>query len=207
MRQERINKTITVLTLICIGIVMIYSASCVNAMQNFGDSLYYLNRHLLFLSLGLVASFFILSMDYRQIQPHARMLIAICTVLLLLVLVPHIGKESYGARRWFKLGVFHFQPSELAKLGMIIYTADFLSRKQQNIKSFIKGFLPFLMFILILVFCGGILLFDIFLLVRIKSFVVNNSSVLCNKFNFPSESSYKCSNITISVTVSLFQLR
>src|ERR1700733_6198378 len=86
MRQERVNLTITVLTLICIGIVMIYSASCVNAMQTFGDSLYYLKRHVLFLTLGLVASFFILRMDYRQIQPHARVLIAICAVLLLLVL-------------------------------------------------------------------------------------------------------------------------
>ena len=53
MRQERINLTITVLTLICIGIVMIYSASCVNAMQTYGDSLYYLKRHMFFLFWGL----------------------------------------------------------------------------------------------------------------------------------------------------------
>ena len=142
MRQERTALTMTVLTLICIGIVMIYSASCVNAMQTYGDSLYYLKRHVLFLSLGIVASYFILRSDYRQLQPHARLLIGICAVLLLLVLIPHIGSESYGARRWFKLGVFHFQPSELAKLAMIIYTADFLDRKQPIIKSFTKGFLP-----------------------------------------------------------------
>ena len=85
---------------------MIYSASCVNAMQTYGDSLYYLKRHLFFLALGLVASFFILRMDYRQIQPYARILIGICAVLLVLVLIPHIGSESYGARRWFKLGCF-----------------------------------------------------------------------------------------------------
>src|SRR5208282_1283468 len=142
MRQERISLAITVLTLICIGIVMIYSASCVNAMQTYGDSLYYLKRHMLFLVLGMVASFFVLRVDYRQIQPYARMMIGICIVLLVLVLIPHIGNESYGARRWFKLGVFHFQPSELAKLAMIIYTADFLDRKQQVIKSFWQGFLP-----------------------------------------------------------------
>ena len=80
MRQERVNLTITVLTLICVGIVMIYSASCVNTMQTYGDSLYYLKRHMLFLVLGLVASFFVLRMDYRQIQPYARMLIGTCTV-------------------------------------------------------------------------------------------------------------------------------
>ena len=99
MRQERISLTMTVLTLICVGIVMIYSASCVNAMQTYGDSLYYLKRHMLFLVLGLTASFFILRMDYRQVQPHARVLLGICIVLLALVLIPHIGKESYGARR------------------------------------------------------------------------------------------------------------
>lgn len=145
MRQERISLTITVLTLICIGVVMIYSASCVNAMQTYGDSLYYLKRHLFFLFLGLACAFFVMRMDYRQIQPHARTLIWVCAVLLALVLIPHIGTESNGARRWFKLGVFHFQPSELAKLAMIIYTADFLGRKQQIVKSFTKGFLPPLM--------------------------------------------------------------
>ena len=81
MRQERVNLTITVLTLICIGIVMIYSASCVNAMQTYGDSLYYLKRHMLFLGIGLVTSFFVMRMDYRQIQPYARALIGICAVL------------------------------------------------------------------------------------------------------------------------------
>ena len=76
MRQYRISLTITILTLICIGIVMIYSASCVNAMQTYGDSLYYLKRHLFFLTLGMVASFFVLRMDYSRIQPHARTLAA-----------------------------------------------------------------------------------------------------------------------------------
>ncbi len=142
MRDLRNALTATVLTLICVGIVMIYSASCVNAMQNFHDSLYYLKRHLLFLFLGLIASFVILRYDYRLIQPYARLLLGISLFLLLLVLIPHIGKESYGARRWFKLGVFHFQPSELAKLIVIIYTADFLARKQQIIKNFWQGFVP-----------------------------------------------------------------
>ncbi len=142
MRELRNALTATVLTLVCVGIVMIYSSSCVNAMHNFNDSLYYLKRHLLFLTIGLGASIIVLRGDYRLIAPHARLLLGITIVLLILVLIPHIGKESNGARRWFKLGVFHFQPSELAKLAIIIYTADFLARKQQVIKSFTKGFLP-----------------------------------------------------------------
>ena len=142
MKETRILLTVIVFTLICVGIVMIYSASCVNALENFHDSLYYLKRHFLFLTMGLIAGFGLMSLDYRRIQPHARILLMISLFLLALVLIPHIGKESYGARRWFKLGIFHFQPSELAKLAVIIYTADFLSRKQQLIRSFRQGFLP-----------------------------------------------------------------
>ena len=142
MKDTRINLMVVVLALVCIGIVMIYSASCVNALENFHDSMYYLKRHLLFLVMGVLACIGVMSMDYRQIQPHARLILIISLFLLVLVLIPHIGTESYGARRWFKLGIFHFQPSELVKLAVIIYTADFLSRKQQLIRDFKQGFLP-----------------------------------------------------------------
>lgn len=142
MRDIRIAFTVVTLMLVCVGIIMIYSASCVNAMENFKDSLYYLKRHVLFLVLGLTAAAAVMAFDYRKIQPYAGWILIISILLLIMVLVPHIGKESFGARRWFKLGVFHFQPSELAKLAMIIYTADFCTRKQQIIKSFWRGFLP-----------------------------------------------------------------
>ncbi|MBI4310115.1 MAG: putative lipid II flippase FtsW [Candidatus Omnitrophica bacterium] len=142
MREHRISLTVVTMALICVGIVMIYSAGCVNAMENFKDSLYYLKRHLLFLALGLAASAAVMMFDYRQMQPFARRILLVSIVLLALVLIPHIGKESYGARRWFKLGMFHFQPSELAKLAIIIYTADFLARKQDIIKNFWRGFVP-----------------------------------------------------------------
>jgi cell division protein FtsW len=142
MKETRVNLAVIVFALICLGMIMIYSASCVNALENFHDSLYYLKRHVLFLAMGLIAAFAVMMVDYRQLQPHARLLLGISLFLLVLVLIPHLGKESYGARRWFKLGVFHFQPSELAKLAVIIYTADFLSRRQQVIRNFKKGFLP-----------------------------------------------------------------
>ena len=142
MRQDRIGLMMTTLALVCFGIVMIYSATCVNAFTNFGDSMYFLKRHLLFLGMGIALSYVLMRFDYRQIQPYARPLILLSIISLALVLIPHIGKESYGARRWFKVGVFNFQPSELAKLALIIYVADFLSRKQLVIKSFTKGFLP-----------------------------------------------------------------
>lgn len=142
MRNDRVALTLVVMTLICVGIVMIYSASCINAMETFKDSMYYLKRHILFLVMGLATAYMAMSVDYQRIAPYARRIMIMSIVLLVLVLIPHIGKESYGARRWFKLGVFHFQPSELAKLAMIVFTADFLARKQAIVKSFWKGFLP-----------------------------------------------------------------
>ena len=111
MRQTRISLTRVTIALICVGIVMIYSASCVNALENYKDSMYYLKRHLFFLCLGLGAVAWVLMFDYRQIQPHARTILMVSIALLILVLIPHFGKESYGARRWFKLGIFHFHPS------------------------------------------------------------------------------------------------
>ena len=142
MREHRIALILVTMALVCVGIVMIYSASCVNALENFKDSLYYLKRHLFFLVLGFGATAGVMMFDYRKIQPYARRILFVSIVLLILVLIPHIGKESYGARRWFKLGMFHFQPSELAKLAVIIFTADFLARKQEMIKSFKRGFVP-----------------------------------------------------------------
>ncbi len=142
MKETRVQLTVIVFALICIGIIMIYSASGINALENFHDSFYYLKRHFLFLAMGLIACLAVMSFDYRKIQPYVKILLGVSLFLLVLVLIPHFGKETYGARRWFKLGVFHFQPSELAKLAVIIYTADFLSRKQQVIRDFKKGFLP-----------------------------------------------------------------
>ena len=87
----------------------------------------------------------IMSVDYRILQKYAKPLMLLTLFCLILVLVPSIGKQSYGARRWFRLGSFYIQPSEFAKLAMLIYASDFLSRKQNKIKSFIRGFLPLML--------------------------------------------------------------
>lgn len=142
MRDIRISIAAMTSVLIFIGIVMIYSSSGIYAQQILGDSMYFLKRHLIFLFLGLVLTIAVMAMDYRQWQRWAKPLMIVAVILLLLVLIPGIGKASYGARRWFKLGSFFFQPSEFAKLVMLIYLADFLSRKQGKISHFATGFLP-----------------------------------------------------------------
>ena len=145
MRDIRISIFMITAILVAIGIVMIYSASSIYAYSSIGDSLYFLNRHLLYLLLGIVMMFVAMTIDLDMLKKFAKPMALVAILLLVLVLVPHIGRETGGAKRWFKMGPFSFQPSEFAKIAMIIYIADFVSRKGPLIKSFWKSYLPAVM--------------------------------------------------------------
>ena len=108
MRETRITLATVTFILICIGVVMIYSASCIYALNELHDGAYFLKRHVLFLFLGLIMTLVVMAVDYRQIQPYAKTLMVCAVVMLIFVLIPGIGKQSYGARRWFRLGMFNF---------------------------------------------------------------------------------------------------
>lgn len=84
-------------------------------------------------------------MDYRILAKYAKPLLIVSVVSLVLVLIPHVGREVYGARRWFQAFGFSFQPSELTKIIMIIYVADFLARKKKKVEDLVQGFLPVMM--------------------------------------------------------------
>ena len=142
MKKIRMSIVTVVMILIGIGVIMIYSSSGIYALQGLGDSEYFLKRHVLFLSLGFLLTCGVMAIDYRLIQKYSKPLIIFAIFLLCLVLIPEIGKASYGARRWFQFAGFSFQPSELAKVAMLIYVADFLSRKQNKIRNFMDGFFP-----------------------------------------------------------------
>lgn len=142
LRSIRINLFTVTAMLVCIGIVMIYSASSIYTWEKYKDSMFFLKRHLLFLLIGSVLAFFFMAFDYRKLKDYAKPLLVVSLVLLVLVLIPGIGREVSGARRWFRFYFLSFQPSELANLAVIIYVADFLSRKGNLIKSFWRGFVP-----------------------------------------------------------------
>ena len=142
MKKIRVSIFIIVTILLAFGTVMIYSSSGIYAHDKFHDSLFFLKRHLLFLGVGLVLSFVILALDRRTMKRFAKPVFFISVLLLALVLIPHLGSEISGARRWFKIGRFLFQPSELAKLTLIMYLADMLSKKGSYISDFGYGFLP-----------------------------------------------------------------
>ncbi len=142
MRRSRIAVFIIISILIAVGVVMIYSASAIYAHERYYDSAYFIKRHILYLLIGLIAAISVMLIDYRKLKVYSKPILLVSIFLLFLVMVPGMGKEAGGARRWFKIFNFSFQPSEFAKIALAVYLADFLSRKQSCIKDFFYGFLP-----------------------------------------------------------------
>ena len=142
MRNIRLSIFITTIILICVGIIMIYSASSIYALEKYKDGMFFLKRHLVFIFIGAILTFFVMGIEYRLLKRYAKPLLLASSVLLVLVLIPGIGREIAGAKRWFRLGMFSFQPSELMNLVFIIYTADFITRKKSVVRNLWEGFLP-----------------------------------------------------------------
>jgi cell division protein FtsW len=137
----------TAVLLLAIGLVMVYSSSIAIAEASRAtgrDALYYLTRHAAFIGVGTLAGLVAFQIPLRALQPLALPLFIACAVLLMLVLVPGIGREVNGARRWISLGIVNLQPSELMKLAATLYAADYTARKAAVMDSFRKGFLPML---------------------------------------------------------------
>ena len=137
---------IIVLTLLCIGIVMVYSASAFQAAREQGDASYYFQRELMWTILGTVAMLLTLRVDYRQWRRFS--LVGMLIILPLLVIVLKFGVNVYGASRWLSLGSFFaFEPSELTKLVLALYIADWLARKGDQVGTFLYGLAPFIILV------------------------------------------------------------
>ena len=143
---------ITALVLIlAIGFVMVYSTSSYKAVEMYGDSFYFLKRQLIFSLVGMTIMFIIAKKDYEMLYEYSRVILIVSMVLLCLVYI--IGSASHGSSRWLNIGPFRFQPSEFAKLALIIYTAAVCTAKTKELakfKSFLKAMiLPFAAIVLI----------------------------------------------------------
>jgi len=130
------------ISLLLMGIVMVYSASSVNASKSFTTSYYYLQRQLLFSVVALTGMFLIRHFAYTNYRWLVYPLLGLAAFLLILIQVPGIGLTVKGATRWLQLGSFSFQPSDLTRLVLIIYLAYSLSKKEETIKRFSIGFVP-----------------------------------------------------------------
>jgi cell division protein FtsW len=133
------------LILLLIGMVMVYSASIAIAeagRYTGNQPAYYLVRHGVFLAIGLVAASVAFQVPLTTWQRLAPWLFVVGFVLLALVLIPGIGRDVNGARRWLSLGFANLQPSELMKLFAVIYAADYTVRKMPHMHDLKKAFLP-----------------------------------------------------------------
>lgn len=139
-----------VVALTCFGVVMVYSASSVMAAKKYHDSFYFLKRQGLFALTGFALMYGVMQVDYHVWRKFAVPVLIGCLVLLVLVLIPGIGGSAGGASRWIRLPGFSLQPSEMAKIALIIYMAYSLDKKQDKLKLFSSGFLPYMVVLAIL---------------------------------------------------------
>lgn len=143
--------------LVILGIIMINSASSHLGIEEFGDSYFYLKRHLLSgVLVGLIGFFIASKINYRAYH-HKTIsisLLVLSIITLLLVFTP-LGVTIKGATRWLSIGPLTFQPAELLKLSLVIYLASWLSQRGYRQKNFKQGFIPFIVIISIV---GGILI-------------------------------------------------
>ncbi|MBT3513004.1 MAG: putative lipid II flippase FtsW [Nitrosomonadales bacterium] len=150
----------TALLLLGIGLVMVYSSSVDVAAASKSSSYqnhYYLLRQSIYIGLGLFIGYISFQIPIYFWQRMAPYLFIIGLIMLILVLIPGIGREVNGSRRWISLIIVNFQPSEFVKLATIMYASDYVLRKSKQMKTIIKGFLPMLG---VIVFTGFLLLLE-----------------------------------------------
>lgn len=131
-----------VVALVSLGLVMIFSASSATAYAEHHDAAYFLKRQIVWLAIGIVLAVLAYRIDYRKLRALAPAFLGLALVSLLLVLVPHVGIVSNGARRWLGVGAATFQPSEPAKLALIVFVAAAATARGKRIRHFVDGFVP-----------------------------------------------------------------
>jgi len=134
----------TVTVLIVVGVVMVLSASSVESMTNYGSAWYFWQRQLVWTLLGVGAFVATSRIDYHVWRRLVAPLLIVSAALLVAVLVPGIGIEVYGSRRWLGIGWFRFQPVEIAKLALLIFAADVLTRRARELHDWRRSLRPVL---------------------------------------------------------------
>ena len=141
---------ITIIILLCAGIVMVASASSYYALSNYENSNYFLVRQLVFGIVGFIVMLIISKIDYKNYKRWGYIFYILCLVLLILVLTP-LGQTRNGAKRWLGFGALVFQPSEIMKIGLVIGMSTYLSLNYKKLNS-LKGYLvPILMLVLVVI--------------------------------------------------------
>jgi len=148
---------ISVIVLALFGLLMIYSASSIWAEYKFDDAFKYVKNQSLFIVIGIILMYIVSKIDYRLYYKKTNIILGVCCFLMILVLIPGLGSIRNCCRSWFGIGSFGIQPSEFAKLGLIIFTSKYLAVNNKFLKSIKKGVIPIL-----------IILFSIFGLIMLQ---------------------------------------
>lgn len=147
---------ITVLILLSLGIVMILSASAPSALAEYGNSYKYVKTQAIAAGLGILTMIFLSKFKYDYLKPFYKIIYVLSIIILFTVLIPKIGIESNGAKRWIKIAGMQIQPSEITKIGLIIFYAGYYSDEKNKIDTFTGScIIP----IIALIIPVGILLF------------------------------------------------
>ena len=133
---------VPVLLLVGIGVAMVYSASCEIAIKQLNNEYYFFKKQLIFAGLGVMVMFMIRFIPYRIYRPLTYVFLLAAIILLSAVLINGVGITAGGATRWLRLKWVSFQPTEFAKLALIIFMAYSLTKKQDRIEELNIGFLP-----------------------------------------------------------------
>lgn len=146
-----------VLLISIFGLIMIFSASSIWANYKFNDPFKFVKMQSLFFFVGIILMYILSNLDYHIFKKYSNIILFGCLLLLVLVLIPGIGTVRNGSRSWFGIGSLGIQPSEFAKLGLIIFTSKYLSNNIKNVKDIKKGVLPIL---LVILFTFGLIMLE-----------------------------------------------
>ena len=141
--MKKIDKLILISVIIIslFGLLMIYSSSSIWAEYKFNDPYKYLKTQAIFLIISYFIIYIVSKIPYQIYKNYSNIILITCIILLILVLIPGIGSVRNGSRSWFGIGSFGIQPSEFAKLGIIIFTAKYLTNNKM--KRTKKDFSPY----------------------------------------------------------------
>lgn len=145
MKTNKYDYGLFTLTIILVlfGVLMVYSAGSYSAEINYGNRFYFMYKQLIGAGLGFVAMVVMARIDYHYLDKYKYIILGVSLLLLVLVFIPGIGIENYGAKRWINLPFFTLQASELSKFGFIIFSAGYMAKNFKKMTSFL-GILPVL---------------------------------------------------------------
>lgn len=149
LKKSKCRKDILIIcalvfALVVFGCIMVYSASYYSAQYHFNNKYFFLFKQIMGVVLGVCAMTFFIFFDYHLLAKYKWWIIGLTILLLLLVFVPGLGMESYGAKRWVSILGFSIQPSEIAKFALVIFTASYMSENHEQVKT-LKGLMPVLL--------------------------------------------------------------